>query len=143
MTVDTALVQERLRLLRDLLDDLDSIGDVTAERLERDRIVRHAVERIMTQLVDLSVSINGHIAAATLGRAPATYREAFGAAADAGAISRDLAEALAPSAGLRNILTHGYVRVDLGLVADAVPPARESFRRYVTEVAGFLAAPPP
>jgi hypothetical protein len=53
--LDAAVVQERLRLMRDLLDDMDGIGEVDASRLETDRIVRHAVERIITQLVDLAV----------------------------------------------------------------------------------------
>lgn len=138
MTIDAAVIQERLRLIRDLLADLDVVGGVTSERLQRDRIVRHAVERILTQLVDLAVSINSHIAAEKDGRAPATYRESFGAAARAGAISIELADELAPGAGLRNVLTHEYVAVDLALVARAVSLARDGFRRYVTEVARFL-----
>ena len=140
MTVDSAVVQERLRLIRDLLADLDQVGAITAERLTHDRIVRHAIERIVTQLVDLAVSINSHIAATMLGQAPASYRESFGMAARAGAISEELAAELAPSAGLRNVLTHEYVAVDLTLVAQAVPLARNGFRRYVTEVARFIAA---
>jgi uncharacterized protein YutE (UPF0331/DUF86 family) len=138
MTVDAAVIQERLRLIRDLLADLDVIGDVTADRLQQDRIVRHAVERILTQLVDLAVSINSHVAAAREGRAPATYRESFAAAARAGAIPTELANELAPSAGLRNVLTHDYVAVDLVLVARSVSLAGEGFRRYVTSVAHFL-----
>jgi len=138
MTIDEAVIQERLRLIGDLLTDLDTVGDVTADRLQRDRIVRHAVERMLAQLVDLSVSINSHIAAAVQGRAPATYRESFAAAARAGAISQELAGELAPSAGLRNVLTHEYVAVDLVLVARAVTLAREGYGRYVTELARFL-----
>jgi uncharacterized protein YutE (UPF0331/DUF86 family) len=138
MTVDAAVIQERLRLIRDLLVDLDVIGDVTADRLQQDRIVRHAVERIPTQLVDLAVSINSHVAAAKERRAPATYRESFAAAARTGAISIELADELGPSAGLRNVLIHEYVAVDLVLVARAAVLAREGFRRYLTEVARFL-----
>lgn len=55
-------------------------------------------------------------------------------------ISPELAAELAPSAGLRNILTHEYVAVDLKLVAGAVPLARSGYRRYVTETARFLAS---
>jgi uncharacterized protein YutE (UPF0331/DUF86 family) len=142
MTLDAGVVQERLRLLRDLLADLDHIGEVTTQRLNEDRIVRHAVERIITQLVDLSVSINSHVAAAVLGRAPTTYRESFDAAAEAGAIPASLAAELAPSAGLRNILTHEYVAVDLVLVAKALPIAHAAFGRYVVEVARFLGGSP-
>jgi uncharacterized protein YutE (UPF0331/DUF86 family) len=54
-------------------------------------------------------------------------------------ISAELAAELAPSAGLRNILTHEYVTVDLTLVASAVPLAYAAYRRYVTEVSRYVA----
>ncbi|KAA2261908.1 DUF86 domain-containing protein [Solihabitans fulvus] len=140
MNVNRDVVHERLRLMRDLLTDLDEIGQVTVERLGADRIIRHAIERIVTQLVDLSVSINSHIVAATRGEVPRTYRESFGALAAVGAISTDLAQELAPSAGLRNVLTHEYVTIDLSIVARAVPLAHTGFRQYVVEVARYLLA---
>ena len=34
--------------MRALLDDLQQVGDVSAERLEQERLIRHAVERIIT-----------------------------------------------------------------------------------------------
>lgn len=142
MTLNAAIVQERLRHIRDLLDDLDKVGEVTAERLTNDRVIRHAVERIITQLVDLAVSINSHIVATKRGQAPGTYRESFGAVAEVGAISTELAGELAPSAGLRNILTHEYVAIDVALVARAVPAMRDAYGRYVAEVARFLLAGP-
>jgi len=40
--------------------------------------------------------------------------------------------------GLRNILTHEYVDIDLGIVAQAVPRAREFFTDYVRAVARSL-----
>jgi len=139
MTIDAAVVQERLRLIRELLDDLSDIGEVTASRLRRERITRHAVERIVTQLVDLSVAVNSHLAAALLSEAPATYRESFSAAARAGAISEELGAQLAPSAGLRNVLTHEYAVIDVGLVAASIPQMATGYRQYLSSVARFLA----
>jgi uncharacterized protein YutE (UPF0331/DUF86 family) len=138
VSVDPDVVQQRLRLMRALLADLDGLGDVAVERLEHDRIVRHAVERILTQLVELAVSVNGHVVAGRAGAAPSTYRESFAAAADVGVLPRELADELAPSAGLRNVLTHEYVAIDLALVARGVVAARSGYARYLTEVARFL-----
>jgi len=136
--VDAPVVYERLRLIRSLLDDLDQIGDLSASDLNNDRIRRHAVERIITQVIELAVSINGHVAAATVGRGPSTYRASFSDAADAAAISKELADQLAPAAGLRNVLTHGYVTIDLDKVAQAIPEVRSGFRDYVTAIAQYL-----
>jgi uncharacterized protein YutE (UPF0331/DUF86 family) len=137
MTLDRDTLVVRLGVMNDLLGDLESIGGVDASRLRSDRMARHAVERILTQLVESAVAINSHVAAVS-GSVPGTYRESFFAAAGAGFISADLAERLAPSAGLRNVLTHEYVEVDLDLVASAVETAIVGYRAYVQAVAQVL-----
>lgn len=137
-----ATVTAKLRLLRDLLDDLDTIGTVTPERLTDDRVLLRAVERILTQLVDLAASVNTHVVAATTGRAPTTYRESFAATVAVGVLPEPLARQLVPSVGLRNVLVHEYAAVDLALVCRAVPLAREQYAGYVSAVAGWLAHQP-
>ncbi len=51
---------------------------------------------------------------------------------------QELAQRLAPSAGLRNVLVHEYAQVDLALVARGVELARSDSRAYVREVARAL-----
>lgn len=140
--VDVEQVHAKLRLLREFLDDLETVRDSTSYVLEQQRLRRYAVERILTQLVDLAVSVNSHIAATTLGRAPSDYRSSFDLVARAGAISEVLAAKLAPSVGLRNILTHEYVEVQLDIVADSIGLALDGYGQYVTEVARFLTQRP-
>lgn len=140
--VDIHVVQVRLRLIRDLLRDLHGVGDLTVERLTDDRLLQHAVQRILTQLVDLAVSVNSHLAAARLGRAPADYRESFALAAESGYLDKAVAERLAPSVGLRNVLVHEYVTVDLRLVVASVPEALEQYDAYVRSVAASLPVDP-
>lgn len=136
--LDVNELHAKLRLLREFLDDLETLRHSTARSLEDERIQRYAVERILTQLVDLAVSINNHIAVAQLGRAPSHYRESFGLAAQAGAIPEKLASELAPSVGLRNVLTHEYVEVELEIVARSIRLALDGYRRYLNEIARFL-----
>lgn len=126
--------------MRELLDDLDAAGPVDAARLRSDRMLRHALERILTQLVELAAAVNGHLAVARLGRGATTYRDSFALAAEVGALPDDLAERLAPSAGLRNLLVHEYAQVDLALVARGVELARRDYRAYVRELARSLPA---
>lgn len=58
---DPGVVQARLTLIRGLLDDLQSVGVVSVDLLQRDRMLRHGVERVLGQLVELAVSVNGHM----------------------------------------------------------------------------------
>ena len=126
-----------MRLIQDLLDE-SSAGEITVERLKRDRMLRHAVERILSQIVDLAVSVNSHVAATLLGESPKDYRSSFTLAEAAGLLEHDLGERLRRSVGLRNVLTHEYVDVDLGIVADAVRSAISDYAAYVNGVADWL-----
>lgn len=136
--VDQALVGRKLRLMRDLLDDLESVGTLDGAQLRQDRLLRHAVERVLTQLVNLAVSVNSHVAVGRLGRAPATYRDSFAAAADCGLLDGDLAAELAATAGLPDILVHEYADIDVDLVAASAVRARTDFAAYVAQASRSL-----
>lgn len=134
-SLDVATVHAKLHAMRELLDDLDGVGPVDVELLRRDRLLRYAVERILTSLVDLAVAVNGHLAVARLGAGATTYRESFALAERAGVLPPDLAQRLAPSAGLRNVLTHEYLAVELEFIVDGVTSARVDYREYVRVLA--------
>lgn len=135
---DLAVVERRLRALSDALDDLNRLHDVDADGFRADPIVRAAAERLLQVSVDLAVDVNAHLAAGVLGRAPTTGRESFGAMAEAGILSPGLADLLAPAAGLRNVLVHRYVDIDVHLVTRAVADILDLMPRYIGEVATFL-----
>lgn len=137
MTLDQDTIVVRLGVMNDLPGDLESLGAVDAALLRFYPMARHAVERILTQLIEFAVS-RLHATAAVSGSVPGTYRESFCTAADAGFIPADLAERRSPSAGLRNVLTNEYVEVDLDLVAAAVGTAIVDYRDYVRAVAQAL-----
>ena len=134
------VLQVRLGLMRELLDDLDAMGDVTVGSLMQDRITRRAAERILTQLVDLAADINTHAATSLGGLRPTEYRQSFDAAVTAGLIEQELADALKSSVGMRDVLIHEYVATDLEMVAAAVPLARRDYAAYVRSVATWLQA---
>lgn len=136
--LDVESVESKLELMTPLIEHLASVGTPTAEDLEADLPRRLAVERALQVLVDIAVSINSHLVVARGGLTPADYRQSFAAAADADVITRELAERLAPSAGMRNVLTHRYGDVDLTKVSAAVPRARDDYREYVQQISRWL-----
>jgi uncharacterized protein YutE (UPF0331/DUF86 family) len=137
--LNPARVHATLARMRDLLADLDAlVGLPTAAELEGDRGRRHIAERVLSQLVELAVSVNSHLAAVGLGEAPSDYRQSFDLVASTGAISEELAGSLRASAGLRNILVHEYLENDLGIVAAAIPRAHREFEAYIRQVAAHL-----
>ena len=63
--------------MRGLLDDLADVDAAGAPPLADNRMLRHGVERILTQLVEVATAINEHVAGARLQRVATSYRESF------------------------------------------------------------------
>lgn len=135
-----AIVACRLQLMGQLLDRLEEIAPQDMADRMPDDIVRLAVERIVTQVVDIAVSVNQYLAANRLGTGAQSYRESFDLAARTGAISPALAANLRPSTGLRNVLVHEYLETDTEVLA-AIPMALSGYREYIRSIAKFVAGP--
>lgn len=142
--LDPETLTSRLRAMRRLLDQLDRVGPPSIEPAVPDYAAgpdygaQLQVERILSALVDLAVAVNTHVVVALAGQAPHDMTESFRLAGQVGVISSDLAKALAPSVGLRNILVYAYVDIDLGRMGVAIPLAARDYGRYVEQVAGWL-----
>ncbi|HSL56990.1 MAG TPA: HepT-like ribonuclease domain-containing protein [Acidimicrobiales bacterium] len=124
--------------MREALDDLAALADVDAERLRAEPLTRAAAERLIQVVVDLAIDVNAHVATAELGRAPVTARGSFVDAAAAGAIDAELADRLTPTAGLRNVLVHRYVDIDVDVVAASVTPILRDYGAWVHQVSSWL-----
>ncbi|CAN5701417.1 DUF86 domain-containing protein [soil metagenome] len=137
--LDREVLARRLRLLQETLDELRPLASLEPVALGQDPVTRAAIERFVQVLVDMAADVNTHIALAHLGQAPLTTAESFAQAAAVGAIPLELAKAMAPAAGLRNLLVHRYGDIDLNLLTQALPEIVEHFSAYVTHVAHWLA----
>lgn len=84
------------------------------------------------------MAINLHVAVAADEPIVRDYTASFAAAARSGALPGPLASTPASSAGMRNVLIHGYVAVDLERVAAAVPLARRGYGEYVGALARYV-----
>lgn len=135
--LDPDLVQQKLERMQRALAGLRRQQPVTAERLEADDDYAAIVERYLTQLVDLAVAVNAHIAATTGEAVPGDYQHTFDAAAGAGAIDDELARELRPSVGLRNVLIHAYEATDFDVVARAADEGAKHYEAYVGQVSAF------
>lgn len=136
--LDPSIVQARLSVMRGLLDDLAEVDAAGEPQLTENRMLRHGIERIFTQLVELAATINEHVAGARLQRVATSYRESFELAEGCGLIDKQLRDDLLPSVGMRNILVHEYLEIDLRKVVMAVPVTLNCYRRYVQQVAQFV-----
>ena len=136
---DAALVRRKLAAIRRNLDDLAAIRDLTVVEYRADRFRQKGTERLLQETVEAAVDVNMHVLRA-LGESPTDYFTSFVQLGLQGVIGEDLADLLAPAAGLRNRLVHEYEDLDDAIVLEAVGGAIDQFSRYVEQVERYLEA---
>lgn len=130
--LDPAVVVVRLEHLDQLVGVLSSLSPRPG--FLDDDVTRLAVERILTQSVEIVVDVSTHVVVTQTGRAPGTYRDAVVSAAGLGVLDESAGADLARAVGLRNILVHEYLAVDLAILeasAIAAPALLGDFSRSV------------
>lgn len=136
--VGNEVLRRKLAHLDGYLSELEAYREVDLGAYVRTAGTRRAVERLIQLIVETAADVNVHVATELEGHPPPDYRASFLAAARLGLIPADLAERLAPSAGLRNALVHDYADIDDARVHAAIGLVLEGFRDYVRSVRSRL-----
>ncbi len=136
--LEKEIVRRKLAVIAENLSALKTIENMSPEEYVKGVLKRKATERLLQELIEAAVDINTHIIVQTGNTVPDGYFESFIMAGEKGIISADLAEKLAPSAGLRNRLVHEYDLLDHSLVLEAVKMAEKLYPKYVKEIETFI-----
>ena len=136
--LEKEIIRRKLAIIVENLNALNPVKDITREEYVRDIYKRKATERLLQELIEAAIDINIHIIVQTGNIAPDDYYESFIKAGQFKIISLNLAEKLAPSAGLRNRLVHEYDLLDHSIVLDAVRNAERLYTKYVKEIENYI-----
>jgi len=136
--LDGALVRRKLASITRDLSDLERVRDLSLAEYREDRFRKKAVERLLQEAIEAAVDANLHLLRAAGHPAPSDYFASFVALGRAGVVSGELAESLAPAAGLRNRLVHEYDEIDDRKVLEAVGRAIRDLSAYVEAVESHL-----
>lgn len=136
--IEAEIIRRKLAVITENLAVLKPIESLAKEEYIKDVYKRKATERLLQELIEAAIDINSHIIVQTGNTAPDDYYESFIKMGKLGIISSNLAEQLAPSAGLRNRLVHEYDLLEHSLVLEAVRVAEIQYPRYVKEIDGYI-----
>jgi uncharacterized protein YutE (UPF0331/DUF86 family) len=118
--LDIDHIARRLLALHNALRELERPEAADPDRLTSDRVLRAAVERWLQVAIEACVDLAYERIAAEGWTPPDHARGAFLVLAGHAVISSELAVRLGSAAGLRNVLVHDYVAVDLVRIASIV-----------------------
>jgi uncharacterized protein YutE (UPF0331/DUF86 family) len=135
---DVEIIQAKLSIILENLKALEPIKGMDRDEYLRDLYKRKATERLLQELIEAAIDINVHMIVGLGYAPPDDYYRSFIRAGELRILSPELAEKLAPSAGLRNRLVHEYDRIDHSIILKAVAMTKELYPKYVEEVSSAL-----
>lgn len=132
------VVEVRLLRIKQLISFLDKHRHLTASDLEEDDMSRFGIERVIALIVEAAVDVNRHIVKNISELSPHDSAETFDHMYKVGILSKEQAKELACSVGMRNVLVHEYLDVDVVEVAAAIPLAIRQYGEYGRAVSEWL-----
>ena len=136
--LDEAIIRRKLAIIIENLEALRPIQQMTRDEYAADLYRRKATERLLQELIEAAIDVNTHILVQNGHAAPDDYYDSFLKVGQLQMISYNLADKLAPSAGLRNRLIHQYDQIDHSILLQAVRMAEELYSEYVSQVEQYL-----
>jgi uncharacterized protein YutE (UPF0331/DUF86 family) len=135
--IDVEVVRRHLAALRESLRVLSNRSEVSVEELDADTEGRWMVERGLQLCAQNALDIATHIAAGR-GRDVPDYASAIDELGRLGVLSGDFAREFRSVAGFRNVLVHGYLEVDLDVLATLLHERLGDFESFAVDVEAYL-----
>ena len=134
---DPEVIRRHLAALREALGHLRAHSERTAAQLRANAELRWAIERGLQLCVQNALDIATHVAAAS-GLDSPDYATAIDRLAELAVLPAEFAAALRPIAGFRNVLVHGYLQVDLGIVERVLKEELQNLEAFASHVEKYL-----
>jgi uncharacterized protein YutE (UPF0331/DUF86 family) len=139
MSIEKSVVLNRLQFIGNNLKELRRFESMSLEDYLDSFDQKIISERIMELIAQAAVDINEHILTRDLNVVSDSNRESFFQAGQYGIITIEVADELAKSAGLRNILAHRYLEIDYVILFNSVQIALRYYPLYIQQIAEYIA----
>jgi len=127
-------LRARLLKLEEVIAHLQELGPLSAEELDRDFRTAWAAERGLQLGAEAIFDLGNHILSAHFGTSAEDYEDILVQLGRRGVLEPDLAARLQGLGGFRNLLVHGYLRLDSGKVAAHLSKAPQVFTELAQAV---------
>ncbi len=135
--LDAALVRRHLLALDEALQNLRSHRGRSVEELKEDRDELWTVERGLQLCAQNAIDLATHIAVSA-GRDVPDYASAIDRLAELGVLTPDFTARFRSVAGFRNVIVHGYLAVDVGMLHRLLNERLEDFAEFARSVESHL-----
>ena len=135
---DRRAVERRLIALRRAVSVLRRHAGCTPQELRIEIERRWAIEHGLQLSAQAALEVATHLDSA-LGYDPATYGSSIDCLVEANVLPPSFGERFRRIAGFRNVIVHGYLDVDLDLIAEIFSGQLDDFEEFASHVERWFA----
>jgi len=136
--VNPLVIKRKLQRMLQYLSELETMSHLTVDEYLTDMRGRRAVERLIQLIVDVAVDINTHTIVDAGLPAPVDSRSSFLEIGGMGILPTQVARALAPSVGERNIIVHQYEDMDDRIIYASIKHTIDQYGDYIRHFVAYV-----
>lgn len=141
MAVDKTTIDQLLRQLNDYLDRIESM-DFTLAELTGAKDIQDLISRRLQVAVEISIDIAMHLASGLNLPAKDSAKDVFELLREEKILNLDLTERMKEASGFRNLLVHGYAKVNYEMVFRNYKDDLEYLKQFAKAVVEFFSKSP-
>lgn len=136
--IDKELIVSKFQIVDENIQILKKISSTSAKEAVLDPIKRAAAERLLQVAIEAVIDIGCHIISALKLKTPGTYAEIAEILGSKQIISTETQEKISKMIRFRNLLVHGYAKVDPERLADLLERRLDDFDLFKQEITEWL-----
>ena len=138
--LDKNFITRKIKLIQEEIAKLEELSNYTFEEIKDDFIKRYSVERTLEKIIMRAIDINQHIIAENaIGyEIIRGYEDTFHILTKLNVYPEAFSKQIAPSAGLRNRLVHGYNDTKDEIIYNSVADAITQYTEYCNYILKYI-----
>lgn len=133
-----AVIEKHLRDLTAMVAELEHHRSKSAKELQADRTVLLAVEHALQRAIQNLLNICLHILSESGVNDWEDYRGAILKVGELGIVPEEFAQTIGGMAGVRNLLVHEYIEVEVEKIVSLLENRLDDFKHFAQYIVEFL-----
>jgi uncharacterized protein YutE (UPF0331/DUF86 family) len=134
MSDSKEIIAQKVSTLFEKIERLKKYKGVSFNEFSENQDTRDIIERNLQVAIEAGIDIGKIIISYMNLREPIDNKDVFKVLSENGIISQESLDFLMPMAGTRNVLVHGYDKVDEAIIFGILKRHLEDFYKYLAEI---------
>lgn len=136
--VSSNILISKINSLKEYINYLRSINKYSLDEYIKNPMIYASFERFLHLSIECALDIGNHIISDLSYRKPESNRDIFEVLHENKLIPLELKENLIKMAGFRNILVHGYIKLDREIVYNIIKNNLGDIEKFIKVISDFI-----